>query len=105
MNMDKNTIDELKTAHGHELVLVRAAGAELVVRPPTTAEYRRAMDKIGEGERRRVPALEELGRCCCVYPDKAALSALLEQKPGLALTLGGKALELSGVVESDAEKL
>lgn len=95
--LDASLVDRLKAEHG-EVYLVRAAGAEVVVRPPRRAEYRRFRALVMD-ESRRADALERLVRDCTVHPAPEELDDLLERKPALAEVVGAKLLELAGAQE------
>ena len=82
--MDKAKLDELKDIHP-EGRGVKAEGYSVFVRPPTRGEWQRFRQE-GMDDRKRADSVERLFRACCVYPDKVAVDAMLEKKPGLAET-------------------
>ena len=101
-------IADLKAQHGEDNVRkfqLERGGQEFVVRGPAPGEYERALDKIGDGGRRKTEAIQEVGLACIVFPDRETVDAILVTKPGLKLTAGNVALEISGVVEAYAEKI
>jgi hypothetical protein len=73
------------------------------VRKPKKAEYdrfnREAMD-----EDRRPSAMANLTRDCVVYPDRVQFDALLEDLPGLTITVGDKLLRLAGLTKGAEAK-
>jgi hypothetical protein len=99
--IDEATVEKLKAEHG-ELHLLRASGAEVVVKPPSRAQWKRFRAYVAD-ERRRPDAVESLLRDCVVYPDAAALDGILEKRPGLAETFGNQVVELAGA-SGEAEK-
>jgi hypothetical protein len=101
----KDKITELKSKHGGELHLLVAAGEYCIATTPSPAQYQQFKDYAAD-DRKRTHALETLTRACVVYPDPAGLDVLLERKPGLATSFGGKLTELAGAVEEvEAKKL
>ena len=77
--------------------------AEIIVKVPGRAEYRR-FKTLGLDERRRVDAGETLLRDCCLSPDAKGLADLLERAPALAETFSGKLLELAGMAQEVAAR-
>jgi hypothetical protein len=81
MALDANSIERIKAEHG-EVYVLEAAGASVVVRPPSRAAMKRFFN-LSSREDRRYEALEALLQDSAVYPEPAELARLLEKKPGL----------------------
>jgi hypothetical protein len=92
--IDPTIAAELKGKHPGAVALT-AAGETVAVVAPTRPQWKRFRSTAVD-EKRRPEALEQLLRDCLVYPDQAALTAILERKPGLAETFGAEVLELAG---------
>lgn len=93
-------IDALKAKHG-DLKFQKIAGQKFLVRGPTGAEYQRFTDRATD-EKKRIAALDELARTCCVFPDASAAGAFFERKPAATTSLAGLVLELAGISEEDS---
>jgi hypothetical protein len=88
-----------------ELHLLTVEDDQVIVRVPSGAAYQFFKDMASD-DKKKTRALEELTRSCVVYPDATAFDALLERRPGLGTSFGGKLVELAGVVEEvEAKKL
>jgi len=103
-DLTKEKIEELKQKHG-DVAGFSILGQVFVLRTPTRPEFRRCMDRSDGGTGKSSDALEELAASCVVFPDAAETAALFTKKPGIALKLGNKALEMAGVVEVEEVKL
>lgn len=97
MALDAKIIEKLKAEHG-EVYALEAAGASVVVRPPTRAAMKRFFN-LSSREDRRYEALEALLQDCVVHPAPADLAALLERKPGLVAPFGEKLVSIAGATE------
>jgi hypothetical protein len=76
--MEDAKIAELKQKHGNDLIMVTAPdGTEVVFRPPQRLEYDQWYDKRNDGS---APA-RQLAQSCLVYPDRAAMAAVLDRYP------------------------
>jgi hypothetical protein len=106
IDLDKQTIDDLKARHGElRAFSLDRGGQRFVVRGPSEVEFQRALDKIGDGGRRKTEAILEVGQACLVFPDAAEASKIASAKPGLYLTAGNEAMQIAGVVDTFSEKL
>lgn len=74
----------------------------VVVRSPTSMEYRRWKDAI-RVDQQRAMAGENLARACLLYPSAEAMSGLLVAMPALYDSIAGEVLELAGM--SPAKKV
>jgi len=102
--LDETTLEQLKREHG-ELTRLSAGGESVIVRNPRRVEYER-FRKDTFDEKRRDKSVETLLRSVIVWPSKEEFLELLERKPGLSETFGGKVLEMVGATEqADVEKL
>lgn len=104
-DLTKEKIEELKTKHGADIAGFSVLGQVFVLRTPTRPEFRRCMDRSDGGTGKSSDALEELASACVVFPEQAEVAALFTRKPGIALKLGNRALEMAGVVEAEEVKL
>lgn len=97
MALDAKLIEKLKAEHG-EVYALEAAGASVVVRPPSRAAMKRFFN-LSSREDRRYEALEALLQDCAVYPEPSELARLLEKKPGLVAPFGEQLVKLAGATE------
>lgn len=78
---------------------------EIIVRPPTAAEWR-LYKSIGFDQTKRPDAAVFLVKTCAVSPDAAAVTAILNRHPGLADIWSNELAEIAGVLEgTHREKL
>lgn len=99
-------IDDLKAKHGElRAFSLDRGGQRFVVRGPSEVEFQRALDKIGDGGRRKTEAILEVGQACLVFPARDAVATIAAAKPGLYLTAGNEAMQIAGVVDTFSEKL
>ncbi len=96
----KEQIDALKAKHG-ELKFQKIAGQRFLVRGPSGAEYQRFTDRATD-DKKRIAALDELARTCCVFPEASEAAAFFDRKPAATTTLAGHVLELAGISEEDS---
>lgn len=90
--IDDIALQELRIKHGRILVLDDGESA-VVLRRPTRAEFSRLMT-MTPGDTFRVS--ENLLAELAVFPERAVLNAMFDEKPGLILAFGAKALEAFG---------
>ena len=78
-----------------------------LVRRATTDEFDRVISSSSHADPKRFSIeSRNLARACVLYPDKTGFTELLEEQPGLGLTLAGKILELTGLSRSvDTKKV
>jgi hypothetical protein len=91
--IEQKTIDELKAKHG-ELHQLSSPNFTVIVRKPDRQVWRKFCDAIVD-ERRRVDAVERLFLDCVVYPESAAVNAMLDSKPALAQQFGSEVADLA----------
>lgn len=109
--MTEDQIRELKAKHGDKLKVIPVEATdfdpacEIVIKRPPRGEYKRFRKMLFDDDQKS-EALETLARACVVYPESAEFSKLLEERPALAETVGGKAAEFAGAEgKTDAKKL
>lgn len=96
--LDDKKIQELKDAHGSELVSVDVDGTVLVFRKPTRTEFDRWIDKTRSDNANGSKHARELVKSCRVYPDEPSLDAALERRPAmLTSTLLDAVTEMAGL--------
>jgi hypothetical protein len=77
-----------------------------VLKAPTSLQYKRFVDQIGiatkkDNPKARAEAQDLLARSCWVYPsDSAAQAAMLEEFPGLLLSITLRATKLVEATEA-----
>lgn len=97
---DNKTIEQLKAAHG-ELRMV----AGVVFRQPHRAEWDRYTDKLLSDKTQISRAARELAAACVVWPDSAALTKALDDRPALLLNQILSALtEMAGADDEEEVK-
>lgn len=105
--MDQTKIDELKAANPgvklHLLTPEGINGAEIVVKAPTRAQWKRFKTET-QDVAKRATAIETLCLDCVVHPSRTEFEALLEKYPALAQTFAGEIGELAGAVEKVEKK-
>jgi hypothetical protein len=99
--MDEATIAKLKAQYGDSLASYEYEGNALVLRCPSRHEHARWLDKQVDGKRSE--AARELAQCCVVYPDSAALTALLDKYPALLTRRNGLVDVLLDLAGADGE--
>jgi len=108
--MDDKQLGEITSrirASGYdgELRLWKGGDFEVIGKAPSRGEFLR-FQEMATDPKKRSKATEALVRACIVYPPGAELEAMLDKKPGLALTFGEKLVELAGAgVEVEEKKL
>lgn len=103
--MEKQTLENLRTQHpGVELHAIRCAGEEIVVRPPTAAEFERFT--LNMERESRTKALGALLFSCAVHPSMEALQSLLDRRAGLVFSFGNELCKIAGLnQEAESQKL
>jgi hypothetical protein len=92
--IDTKKLDELKVEHPRAVAFT-AGGVTVVAVPPSRVQWRRFKACIRD-EQKRVDAFEVLLRDCAIYPDKAGIEAMLEERPALAEVFGDEIAGLAG---------
>jgi hypothetical protein len=92
-----------KEEHGDIYRITTDDGLTVVVREPNQDEMGRFVRRATKDV---IRAMRDLVTSCALDPSLEALSVRLDKQPGMALTLGNKLLELSGLMaEADMGKL
>lgn len=103
--IDPKIAEELKAKHGADLHVLAHDGCEVIVKRPGRFEYRKFRKETLD-ERKKEDAPENFIRACCVYPEPADLSRMLEARPGLVDTFSGALIDLAGTSrEADVSPL
>jgi bifunctional DNA-binding transcriptional regulator/antitoxin component of YhaV-PrlF toxin-antitoxin module len=103
--IDEKLIATLKEQHGDRLELVadEDLGIEVVVRPPTDAEWDRFVAQ-GSDESQRHHAPKSLARACVVYPAGDELRALLQKYPAFTVSISKELVEMAGATRAVRRK-
>ncbi len=101
-------LDRLRVEHPGDLFHLPDPDDEgdgIIVRMPSRQEWARFQAQLDDAKR-VARALEQLVRDCLVHPEKAALEAMFDQRPGLAGSWG-KAIGVQAGVDGElkAKKL
>ena len=98
--MEREKIEALKREKGLDRVAVVRLDsvAEVVLRPPTRAEWRRFKEQ-GQDAQRRIGAAEQLVKDCVVHPEAAEFEKLLDRYPGIVDRVENVVADLAGIVE------
>lgn len=109
--MTDEQISALKAKHGDKLKVIPIPATEfdpeceVVIKRPPRGEYKRFRAMLFD-EEQKAGALETLARSCVVYPEPAEFNKMLDERPALAETVGGKCAEFAGAEgKVDAKKL
>lgn len=101
--IDPKIIEELKAKNpGAKLHRLVHSGAEIVVKAPGEAEYRKFKRKAGD-EKQRANAGEGLIYDCLVFPEAAAFAAIVSDRPALVDTFANTLVELAGLAKECEE--
>lgn len=95
--IDHKKLQQLKDQYG-DIYELSAMDASVYVKAPSRPSVKRFFATISD-DKRRFEALEQLLRDCVVDPSQDELDKLLDRKPGLVATFGGKLMELAGAQE------
>lgn len=102
MPITEDQLDKIKAANpGKELHVLDARpehDEEIVVAPPTSGMFTIWQQKIAEKD---VGASRVLVESCCVFPPLPDLRAMLDRKPGLALTWSAELQVIAGIARGD----
>lgn len=112
--IDLDAIDALEVEHGDSNVgvinLPYSAGLPTcaAVRAPKPAELKRFRTRVTPKHEKDRPdsgaAAEELAAVCVIFPDAETYARLCTARPGLAVQLGSKAVDLAtGKVEAEGK--
>lgn len=103
--LDDKLIASLKEQHGDriELVADEDLGIEVVVRPPTDAEWDRFVAQ-GADESQRHHAPKALARACIVYPAGDELRDLLKKYPAFTVSITKEIVEMAGATKAVRRK-
>jgi hypothetical protein len=95
--LDEKMIEELKAKYADkELELIEAAGEKLVAGTPSKAEWNKFQSWI-QDEKKKSLAYHDFVIGSIVYPPTQELEALLDRKPGLAITVASQLSEMAGL--------
>jgi len=101
--IDPKIIDDLKAKHpGAKLHRLAHSGAEIIVKPPGEAEYRKFKAKT-KNDRLVAAAGEGLIYDCLVFPEAAVLATMIGERPGLVDTFTNALVDLAGLAKECEE--
>jgi len=104
--VDLEALDALESEHGDGRVarldverFVPPHPTFIVLRTPSAVQYKRFCDRVSRASKANDPkarrdAENELGETCWVYPEPDARKAMLEEFPGLLLSVAIRAAKL-----------
>lgn len=95
MPIDEAVIEELKAKYSGRIVVLTAGDYSVIVRKPGRADWKLFVDLTADPAK-RAEAPDRLFWACVVYPDKAAVTAMLDDKPALSTRFGGEIIDLAG---------
>ncbi len=101
--MDDAILDKLRAEHG-DVWLLDLGNDQVAFRCPNRAEYKRFLARVSDDRKALPDAQEELARAVVVLPDRAAFSALLDKRPGIASKVVADALKVAGAEEAENAK-
>jgi hypothetical protein len=97
-------IDELKAEHG-EISQIDGIEHDIVIVAPSRAQFKR-FTELSNDVKKRDRAKDGIIADCVVWPDKEALSALFDVRPGYRETISNVLMEAAGIVgDATAKKL
>ena len=101
INFDPPTdelVKELRDKHGADMREVEDGGRIFIlVKPERPRAHLERMTTMAANATKRLEAAEGLVKACCVFPDKDTLKGVLDDEPGLALSLADPATDLLGI--------
>lgn len=100
--LSEEQIDAFRNEH-KRIAVVDYQGYEIVLRRPKDGEYKR-FRSLSVDEKKRLQALEDLTRALIVYPQPEAVAGIQEEFVAFYESMGAHALELAGLVQSEARK-
>lgn len=108
LEQENQAIQAAKAAAGiaYPLLVVEAThptdpsqpGPRFAFRRPNPAEWHRyRSESLTQDPQVKANAFQSLVIPCCLYPDRAALMVMLQERPGLFEQLGGELVEFAGL--------
>lgn len=101
-------LEEAKAAASNKFVWIvknEIAETSFLIRKPTKDEFNKAAASLDDPERRNV-AFNNLSLACTLWPKRDEMIAVLDEFPGVSISLGGEILRLAGLVKvTDTKKL
>lgn len=95
---------ELEERYPEGHLITGPEGHQIFVNRPGRKEWKRFVQAV-EVPGKRMDALEQLVQDCRVFPEKAALDAMLDSRPALGGIFGQRCLTLAGLVgEAEVKK-
>jgi hypothetical protein len=98
-------LNELREKHGDDMREVEDQERMFVlVKPEKPYGYVDRFMTLAGNDKKRLESFTSLVKACCVYPDKETLKRVLDDEPGMALSLGDPATELLGIRQLTVKK-
>jgi hypothetical protein len=98
-------LSELREKHGADMREVEDEGRIFVlVKPEKPRPHLERMTVMASNDKKKLEACEGLVKACCAYPDKSILKSVLDDEPGMALSLAEPAMDLLGVRQLAVKK-
>jgi hypothetical protein len=96
---------ELRGKHGGDMREIEDGDRLFVLaKPEKPRPHLERMTTMASNDKKKLEACEGLVKSCCLYPDKETLKRVLEDEPGMALSLAEPAMELLGVRQLSIKK-
>lgn len=92
-----DTVRRARSEHGATNVkALKVSGLNVLVRKPSKLEWERF-----EGDKRTDDAVRALVEACTVHPDRATMTAFLEDKFAAHMPIGDKLAEMVGLAQAE----
>jgi hypothetical protein len=92
---EEQRIEALRREHD-DLVVIGTKLGRVAFRPPTSGEYQRLQDKLGDSKKSNAAAMREFVVCCRVYPEASDFMAVLDRYPALVTVAADALHEAAG---------
>lgn len=107
MTLNKETLQQLQTEHGNDIMPLQKSGVQVVLRPMTRPEFDRLMDQSAKSRSRdEVPTIHmnNAVRECLLFPTVDEFNAALNKTPGVGIAFASKLIERAGA-DGEAEEI
>ena len=108
MGPTEEQLAELRTQHSDRLHVVEfddPVEATVVFKRPSRAVWGRFVDSVGRDSESRTRVGTELVESCVVFPERDELKRLLDDVPGLVLSITGAISDAAGLVQKKPRRL
>jgi hypothetical protein len=94
VGIPQETLAALHTEHG-EVWTYESESATVAFRCPTGPEWKRFVSTSARDQKMAPEALERLAASCIVWPSPEQYAALVDRRPGLALSVGDEVAKVA----------